>query len=57
MENRYHPPRTTSWRTSTWVDSVIVERWFRNLKSECLRASEYETPVELRRLVAGYVEQ
>ena len=40
-----------------WVDNVIVERWFRSLKSECLRANEYETPAELRRLVSGYVEQ
>ena len=38
-------------------DNVIVERWFRSLKSECVRAGEYETPAELRRLVAGYVEQ
>ncbi len=40
-----------------WVGNVIVERWFRSLKSECLRAAECETPAELRRLVAGYVEQ
>ena len=40
-----------------WVDNVIVERWFRSLKSECLRAGEYETPAELRRLIADYVEQ
>lgn len=40
-----------------WVDNVIVERWFRSLKSECVRVCEYETPAELRRLVADYVEQ
>lgn len=40
-----------------WVDNVIVERWFRSLKSECVRVGEYETPAVLRRLVAGYVEQ
>ena len=40
-----------------WVDNVIVGRWFRSLKSECVRISEYETPAELRRLVAAYVEQ
>lgn len=40
-----------------WADNVIVERWFRSLKSECVRVGEYETPAELRRLVAGYVEQ
>lgn len=40
-----------------WVDNVIVERWFRSLKTECLRISEYETPAQLRQLIAGYVEQ
>lgn len=40
-----------------WADNVIVERWFRSLKSECVRICEYETPAELRRLVVGYVEQ
>lgn len=33
------------------------ERWFRSLKSECLRISEYENPRELRKLIADYVEQ
>lgn len=37
-----------------WVDNVVMERWFRSLKSEWLRASEYSTPLELRRLVAQY---
>ena len=40
-----------------WVDNVIIERWFRSLKSEWLRANEYSTPLELRRLVAQYVDQ
>ena len=40
-----------------WVDNVIVERWFRSLKSECLRTSEYGTPAEFRALVARYVDQ
>ena len=40
-----------------WVDNVIVERWFRSLKTECVRISERETPAELQRLIAAYVEQ
>lgn len=40
-----------------WADNVIAERWFRSLESECVRAGEYETPAELGRLVAGYIEQ
>ena len=39
------------------ADNVIAERCSRSLKSECVRICEYETPAELRRLVAGYVEQ
>ena len=44
-------------RQGGWVDNVIVEKWFRSLKSECVRICEYETPAELRRLVTDYVEQ
>ena len=40
-----------------WVDNVIVERWFRSLKTECIGISEYDTPAELRRTVRDYVEQ
>ena len=39
------------------ADNAIVERWFRSLKSECVRVCEYETSAELRRLVADYAEQ
>lgn len=41
---------------SRWRDNVLVERWFRTLKSECLRTSEYSTPAELERLIAGFVD-
>jgi len=39
-----------------WVENVIIERWFRSLKSECLYINEYKTPRELRKLIAGYVD-
>jgi putative transposase len=38
-----------------WRDNVIMERWFRTLKSECLRNSEYETPRELESIIARFV--
>ena len=38
-----------------WVDNVIVERWFRSLKSECIKIEEYETPRELRAIIDRYV--
>lgn len=40
-----------------WADNVIVERWFRSLKCDKLKIEEYETPAQLRRLIADYVEQ
>lgn len=40
-----------------WADNVLMERWFRTLKTECLRINEYSTPKELRSLIAGFVDQ
>ena len=34
-----------------------LERWFRTLKTECLRLAEYSTPAQLRRLIGEFVEQ
>ena len=39
-----------------WRDNVLMERWFRTLKSECLRQTEYSTPQELRDTIAEFVE-
>lgn len=38
-----------------WRDNVLMERWFRTLKSEWLRTHEYSKPKELGRLVAEFV--
>jgi putative transposase len=38
-----------------WRDNVLMERWFRTLKSEWLRTREYSTPRELERLVSEFV--
>ena len=50
-----HGVRQSMDGKARWVDNVIIERWFRSLKTEKLRMSEYETPVELRREIADYV--
>ncbi len=47
-----------------WMDNVLMERWFRTLKSEWfrtlksewLRTHEYSSPQELERLVAEFVD-
>lgn len=39
-----------------WVDNVIIERWFRSLKYECIYGSEYASPKELRAGIRDFVE-
>lgn len=52
-----HGVRQSMDGKARWVDNVIIERWFRSLKTEKLRLGEYSTPAELRREIADYVEQ
>ena len=40
-----------------WVDNVIIERWFRSLKCECIYVNEFATPKELRRGISNYVSE
>ncbi|SDC68845.1 putative transposase [Parafannyhessea umbonata] len=40
---------------SRWRDNVLMERWFRTLKSECLRTTEYSTPKQLERIISDFV--
>jgi len=38
-----------------WVDNVIIERWFRSLKTEYIYINEYNSPRELRGGIRDYV--
>lgn len=38
-----------------WVDNVLIERWFRSLKCECIYINEFATPRALRRGIADYI--
>ena len=38
-----------------WVDNVIIERWFRSLKTENIYITEYTNPRELRNGIGKYV--
>lgn len=40
-----------------WVDNVLIERWFRSLKCECIYINEFESPRALRLGIAGYVSE
>lgn len=40
-----------------WVDNVLMERWFRTLKQECIYIEDYTTMRQLRTLIAGFVHK
>ena len=40
-----------------WVDNVIIERWFRSLKCECIYISEFDSPKALRNGISNYVDE
>lgn len=42
---------------SRWADNVLIERWFRSLKTEKLYISEYHSPRELRKLIQEYIRE
>ena len=39
-----------------WVDNVIIERWFRSLKTEYVYINDYSSPRELRVGIGEYVQ-
>ena len=39
-----------------WVDNVIIERWFRSLKTENIYITEYKNPRQLRQGISEYVK-
>jgi len=39
-----------------WVDNVIIERWFRTLKTEYVHINAFETPRELRTGITCFIE-
>jgi putative transposase len=40
-----------------WVDNVIIERWFRSLKTEQIYPYEYTTPRALRAGIREYIKE
>jgi putative transposase len=39
-----------------WIDNVIIERWFRSLKTERIYINEYNSPRELRAGAGDYID-
>ena len=40
-----------------WVDNVVIERWFRSLKCDCIYINEFDSPRALRRGIAAYIAE
>lgn len=42
---------------SRWADNIMIERWFRSLKTEEIYINEYDSPRSLRKAVRSYIQQ
>ena len=40
---------------SRWADNIMIERWFRSLKTELIYVNEFHSPKELRQAIRQYV--
>ena len=40
---------------SRWADNIMIERWFRSLKTELIYVNEFSTPKELRMAIEEYI--
>ena len=54
---REHKIKQSMDGKARWVDNVIIERWFRSLKTENIYITEYTSPRELRRGINEYVNE
>ena len=52
---KQHNIRQSMDGKARWVDNVIIERWFRSLKTEYVYINEYTSPKELRTGIRAYV--
>lgn len=42
---------------SRWADNIMIERWFRSLKTELIYINEYRNPRELRTAIRSYIDE
>ena len=40
---------------SRWADNIMIERWFRSLKTEMVYINEFRSPKELRQVIRQYI--
>lgn len=41
---------------SRWADNIMIERWFRSLKTELIYINEFRSPRELRQSIRSYID-
>lgn len=41
---------------SRWADNIMIERWFRSLKTELIYVNEFRSPRELRQSIRSYID-
>ena len=54
---REHKIKQSMDGKARWVDNVIIERWFRSLKTEYIYIVEYTNPRELRSGIKEYIHE
>lgn len=40
---------------SRWADNIMIERWFRSLKTELIYVNEFHSPKQLRQMIRQYI--
>ena len=40
----------------TIIDNIMIERWFRSLKTELIYINEFRSPRELRQSIRSYID-
>ena len=41
---------------SRWADNIVIERWFRSLKTELIYTNEFPSPRDLRQALRSYID-
>jgi putative transposase len=52
-----HKIRQSMDGKARWIDNVIIERWFRSLKTEDIHITEYDSPRALRQGIREYIKE
>ena len=48
--------RATLDGKSRWAGNIMIERWFRSLKTELIYINEFRSPKQLRQAIRQYID-